>query len=424
MKKFLSILLALAMLLGMNAWAEGAVDYTGFWMLTQLIYEEQRVDAAKTEIWMTLELRADGVAVLTNDDGMTEGNWTITADGAMIYDGSGDTMQMTLQNEDELAVAIDSVTGMAFKRGRSYTGSWMLSQLKYGEQTLDAAALDVWMTLELEMDGTAVLVNADGTTEYSWMPAEEDALLYDGGENPTKMAFSEDGCLLVYQDSGSCLIFERTPPYIGCWLLKWVIVGEQTVNVAQQGRRMTLEIRADGTAVMADADGTEEYIWTEAENCLLVYDGSEEPAQATMPSDNALMLSYAGGIMLFERGEPEVLAGLEVSDFNGDWELDWMQAGDVEVTAEEANMEMYLTLQDGMGHYILFTEETEVSYDVMCEVQESEDVGSLMLMWEMDEYCNPVGDGMGAMLISSGELALVIPHEGNNVVCYFTRSAE
>ena len=88
MKKLLSLVLVLAMLLGCTAMAE-AVDYTGVWVLTGA--ETAGVQAGPTMLAalgvdMTLVVSEDGTVTLT-DMGVTEyGVWTVTENGISISD--------------------------------------------------------------------------------------------------------------------------------------------------------------------------------------------------------------------------------------------------------------------------------------------------------------------------------------------------
>lgn len=90
MKKLLSLLLALAMMLGCAAMAE-AVDYTGLWLLTGA--ESQGIQMGPTMLAMMgldmrMELAADGSVTLTTNGEAEAGTWTVTENGVSISDAT------------------------------------------------------------------------------------------------------------------------------------------------------------------------------------------------------------------------------------------------------------------------------------------------------------------------------------------------
>ena len=94
MKKLLSVLLVLAMLLGACALAE-TVDLTGEWYLTELAMGDTSVDPSALGMNITITLNGDGTAVLVSTYGdeeeTQEGTWAQTEAGVEVVTGENPT---------------------------------------------------------------------------------------------------------------------------------------------------------------------------------------------------------------------------------------------------------------------------------------------------------------------------------------------
>ena len=100
MKKLLSLVLVLAMLLGCTAMAE-AVDYTGVWALTGAEFAGVQMGPnmlAGMGLDMRMELAADGNVTLTTNGEVETGTWAATANGVAITD-EFETLEFVYQDE-------------------------------------------------------------------------------------------------------------------------------------------------------------------------------------------------------------------------------------------------------------------------------------------------------------------------------------
>lgn len=115
MKKLLSLLVALMMLLGCMAFAEG-VDYTGTWVLTGAVAEGMEMGASTLSMLgmdMTLVINADGTMTLTLMGMEEAGTWTVAENGININDGTEDTL---VTYQDEVLSIVSEDETMLFTR--------------------------------------------------------------------------------------------------------------------------------------------------------------------------------------------------------------------------------------------------------------------------------------------------------------------
>lgn len=108
MKKLLSMLMALMLLMGCVAAAETAVDYTGVWLMSAMEMGGMKLDmnqlaAAMPGVDMAgvkIQLNADGTAVLVMPGEEPEnGTWTEAAGVLSITDGTGAAIDAVYQDE-------------------------------------------------------------------------------------------------------------------------------------------------------------------------------------------------------------------------------------------------------------------------------------------------------------------------------------
>ena len=174
MKKLLSLLLALAMALGMTAFAEAA-DYLGYWELTGAEASGIAVDLSALGLEMTMELYEDGTCTLVAMGETEEGVWVETENGIAVTDADAATMEMVLTEDGALATEQDGVT-LLFTLAEyamplsgltvaDFNGDWTFVYAETMGQLIDAASAGVEMRIVLQ-DGAGHLdvTNADGTT--------------------------------------------------------------------------------------------------------------------------------------------------------------------------------------------------------------------------------------------------------------------
>lgn len=183
MKKLLSLLLALAMLLGYMAFAED-VDYTGVWVLTGA--ETSGITMGPTTLALmgmdsvTMTIQADGTVVLSMLGMDDAGTWGLTEGGILMNDGTVDQL-VTYQDEilymvqgDEVmmftregaAPAIDdtlpAVVVLANVEPAAFEGKWLLTSATVFGIEMAAEELGVYMALELA-EGQCLFTGTDET---------------------------------------------------------------------------------------------------------------------------------------------------------------------------------------------------------------------------------------------------------------------
>lgn len=184
MKKLLSLLLALAMLLGCTAFAEG-VDYTGTWVLTgiEAMGMQMGPNALQANSMdFTMTLNADGTAVLTAMGEAENGTWVLTETGISITDATEMTMNVVYQ--DEVLVVEESGQKMMFTREgaapaiadapaatilanvdpKEFEGQWLLTKTSMMGMEFPAESLGVYMALVLS-EGSGIFGSTDDNGE-------------------------------------------------------------------------------------------------------------------------------------------------------------------------------------------------------------------------------------------------------------------
>ena len=191
MKKLLSLILALAMLLGCVAFAEG-VDYTGTWVVTGLVVEELGMKMGPNALQQagmdaTMTLNADGTAVLTFEGEAEDGAWVANENGVAITDASATTMNAVYQ--DEMLILEEAGQKMMFTREgaapaiaeeeaptilanvdpKEFEGQWLLTKANLMGMDFPAESLGLYMALMLS-EGSGVFA---GTNENGELVASE-----------------------------------------------------------------------------------------------------------------------------------------------------------------------------------------------------------------------------------------------------------
>lgn len=212
MKKILSLLLALAMMLGCVAFAEG-VDYVGTWVLTGAESDGVQMGPstlAAIGMDMKVVVNADGTVTLSMM-GMEEGGtWAATENGIAITD-STETVEIAYQNEmllmnqsgvnmmltrEGAAPAIaeaEGATALAGVDPAAFEGQWLLTTANVMGMEMPVDGLGLYMALVLSQ-GDALFATTDDNGEivsekcvYIVKESENGTVveLYTGRENET-----------------------------------------------------------------------------------------------------------------------------------------------------------------------------------------------------------------------------------------------
>lgn len=169
MKKLISLLLALAMMLGCMAFAEG-VDYTGVWVLTGIDASDYMIGpTALAKLGMndvTLTIHADGTSVLALGASPETYPWTQSEDG-IVLNVDGDMQHLIyhldvlyfVQDDDMLMFTREGATPaiddafpaavLAQVDPAAFEGKWLLTSKTISSIALQAEEMDAYMALEL-----------------------------------------------------------------------------------------------------------------------------------------------------------------------------------------------------------------------------------------------------------------------------------
>ncbi len=239
MKKLLSLLLALAMLLGCTAFAEG-VDYTGTWVLTGAEYEGVQMGPsalAAIGLDMTMVLAADGTLTLTTMGMEEAGTWVATETGIAITD-EAETLDVLYQNDmlvleesgslmmltrEGAAPAIAEATGPVALAGvapEAFEGQWLMTHVSFMGMELTAEDMGIYMALVLT-EGAGLLGTTDENGEaiaenitYTISEVEgvgtmiEIASAQAAEESVLSLCMAEDGTLYL-EESGMFMFFTK-----------------------------------------------------------------------------------------------------------------------------------------------------------------------------------------------------------------------
>ena len=183
MKKILSLLLALAMMLGCVAFAEG-VDYVGTWVLTGAETDGVQMGPstlAAVGMDMKVVVNADGTVTLSMM-GMEEGGtWAATENGIAITDStetveiayqnemllmnqSGVTMMLTREGAAPAIVEAEGPTALAGVDPVAFEGQWLLTTANFMGVEMSAETVGVYMALVLSQ-GQALFATNDENGE-------------------------------------------------------------------------------------------------------------------------------------------------------------------------------------------------------------------------------------------------------------------
>lgn len=276
MKKLMTLLLALTMMMGCVALGEAAVDYVGTWVLTMLETPEMKMDMALLKqlgMGMTMTLNEDGTMYTDTMGVKEEGTWVVTETGIAITDDE-ETLQIAYVNdmlriEDDGAAmlltredAAPVVTGQETETSGGapvdfVAGYWVLTGAEVAGMTLDPSALGLSAYMELYEDGNCLLVGMEEAVEGTWAVTENGITTTDANGEVDVYTCVDD--TLVVEQDGVKLIFTQeayTVPlsgltaadFEGDWIFDYVEIGNTSYYPEEVGMYMTLSIQ-DGKGV-------------------------------------------------------------------------------------------------------------------------------------------------------------------------------
>lgn len=175
MKKLISALLTLMLLLGLTVFAqEEAYDYTGLWVLTGVSTSGVTVDPSALGLDMTMELYEDGTCTLVALGEEEAGVWVLIEGGVAVTDADAATMNLLLNEEGALTVEEEGAT-MIFTQEEyalplsgltvaDFNGNWVFVYAETMGQVVAAEEAGLAINLQLT-DGTGHIdiTDAEGT---------------------------------------------------------------------------------------------------------------------------------------------------------------------------------------------------------------------------------------------------------------------
>lgn len=171
MKKMISLLLALLLMLGCTALAEETVDYTGYWLLTGVEVKGTPADPALLGVSAYMELYDDGTCLLVAMEAATDGTWAVTDTGITTTDETGvvdtytyvDGALVCEQDGNKLIFTPESYTmplnGLTMA---DFEGDWVFTYVETGNTSYTAEEIGVAMTLSIHAGkGVHTMIFAD-----------------------------------------------------------------------------------------------------------------------------------------------------------------------------------------------------------------------------------------------------------------------
>lgn len=240
MKKLLSVLLALAMLLGCVALAEG-VDYTGVWVLTgaeSMGMQMGPSTLAAVGLDMTMTLNADGTMVVSTMGVEEAGTWAPTdsgiamtdeeetihvpyQDGVLMIEDQGTLLMFTREGAAPAVAEAAGYAALAGVPAEAFEGQWLMSSISMMGMDLPADQLGMYMALVLvegagivgtndTEDGSVVTAAVTYTVEEV---ANEGTVLSvyaveDPEGEPMKLYMADENTLFLTEE-GAYMLFTR-----------------------------------------------------------------------------------------------------------------------------------------------------------------------------------------------------------------------
>lgn len=209
--------------------------------------------------------------------------------------------------------------------------------------------------------------------------------------------------------------------YTGTWSLTGMLSGETSLDPTALGMSATMVLNADGTCTLTTMGMEESGTWTAVEGGISMTDAAGDTDTLTY-ADGALSMTEEGVTLVFTPAEEyaEVLTGLAIADFNGNWTLTHAETTFGTYTVEEMGIGMTIGLQDGKGHIEMSSTEGTEAYDCECEIEEIADFGTVMYAMFLDATTGERdGSGIMLMLFDDGQLVWYdYDDEGEYFYCF------
>lgn len=212
--------------------------------------------------------------------------------------------------------------------------------------------------------------------------------------------------------------------YVGYWGLTDVSMAGVSVDPSTLNIDAAIQIREDGTCEMLiiseESSTDEEGTWVATETGVSMTDESGDVQELTY-ADGKLSMEEAGMTMVFTHQESvQILSGLTLEDFRGQWIFSHVELLTYQYTAEEVGLSMTIDLQGDTAHIDMTTEEGTTSMDGVCELVEDEEDGSILNVDILDATTGePDGTGLMLLMYDDGMLVWYNYDEETEVWCFY-----
>lgn len=195
--------------------------------------------------------------------------------------------------------------------------------------------------------------------------------------------------------------------YVGAWTLTEIRSGELVMDPATLGMDMAIVLNEDGTCTLTTMGTTENGTWAPAEGGISLTDASGV-TDTILYRDGTLVLASEGIEMILTpaaEGEyAEILAGLTLADFAGNWVLEHVETTYGVFGVEDLGAEMTVSIVGADAVINMITESGTVTFNALCETEEADGLGTILWASFLDSNGQPDGTGMMFLLYDDGQL--------------------
>ena len=220
MKKLLTLLLALCMLLGCAAFAE-TTDYLGVWVLTSMESFGITMDPSAPGLDAVMTINADGTCVQESLGEVMDCTWAETETGIVVNDAEGDLETYTyvdgtlVLEQDGLKLIFEmGVWPLANQTLADFSGDWELDCVEYLGEFMSTEEVGLTAKLHLEEGKGRLEMTDDAWTEvYDGVCELEEAegfgtLMYFMVVDPATGEQDGSGMVLALYSDGELALLE------------------------------------------------------------------------------------------------------------------------------------------------------------------------------------------------------------------------
>ena len=170
----------------------------------------------------------------------------------------------------------------------------------------------------------------------------------------------------------------------------------------------TLILNEDGTCTLSTLGVTDTGTWATVEGGVALTDASGTTNTVTY-RDGALVMASGNVEMILTPGAAEaeyaeILSGLTMENFAGNWVLEHLETTYGVYSAEELGAEMTVVITGTDAVIEMVTTSGTMSFKALCETEEADGLGTILWASFLDDNGEPDGTGMMFLLYDDGQL--------------------